>query len=103
MEDIRTINTLNNLAALVLAGLVVFKKSFGAGCLYAILFVVGIFLIQRFMASLNQEHDDSEVDKLMLMAGEPPQYMKRNIIITTILQIGLNVALSEWLFSSNAK
>jgi len=99
MENIRTINTFNYLAAMVLAAVLIFKKSFGYGCLYAILFFVGITLIQKIMASLNEEHDDSAIDRLMLMAAEPPEWMKRNIVITTALQIGLNVALAAWLFS----
>ena len=99
MENIRTINTFNNFAALILPAVLIFKRSFGYGCLYAVLFFVGITLIQKFMASLNEEHDDCDIDRLLLMAGEPPEWMKRNIIITTALQNGLNVALASWLFS----
>jgi len=100
MESFRTINTLNRGAALVLALVACFTQSFVRGCMYAVLFFVGGFVIQMFMVSVNSAHDDSAMDRLQLtMTGEPPDYMKRNIVIATMLLIGLNVVLAAWIFS----
>ena len=98
MESFKAINLLNKLAALVLALVVCFTQSFGRGCMYAVLFFVGAFATQMVMESINSTHKDSPFDELQLITGEPPDYMKRNIIITTVLLIGLNVALSVWMF-----
>ena len=51
------------------------------------------------MNDMNR-HDDSAIDRLQLtMTGEPPDYMKRNIVIATVLLIALNVGLAAWIFS----
>jgi hypothetical protein len=99
MESFRAINTLNKVVALVLALVVCFTQSFGRGCMYALLFFLGAFVIQMIMASVNSAHDDSAIERLQLVTGELPDYMKRNIMVATLLLIGLNVGLAVWIFS----
>jgi TRAP-type mannitol/chloroaromatic compound transport system permease small subunit len=67
--------------------------------MYALLFFLGAFVIQMIMASVNSAHDDSAIERLQLVTGELPDYMKRNIMVATLLLIGLNVGLAVWIFS----
>lgn len=99
MEPFKAINTLNKIAALILALVVSFTQSFGRGCIYAVLFFVGAFVVQMVMMSMNNMHHDSSVERLQLMTGEAPDYMKRNIVIATGLLLALNIALALWMFS----